>query len=746
MQIAVITPFHQTPTALLEKCLASVAQQTTASTHFLVCDGDQPDQIAMPAAVQVLRLPRPHQDFGNAARAIGSISAICQGCEAIAYLDADNWYEPDHLQLLCEAHNRTGAAVCTSGRTLYDLNGERLGVCQEVDGDTFVDTNCLFLTRRAFGVVAAWYMMPRSRVEVGDRIVWKAIKDAKLNRAHLERPTVNYRTRHRAHYLRFGKQPPPGTKHITVTVRLPAQTDELRPAPTPSQNRLLACPHNLLSQGARENNRRSSPSIPARLTSHCSPPTVSLCMIVRNEESTLATCLRSVGDLVSETIVVDTGSTDRTKVVARQCGAKVFEFPWVDDFAAARNQSLRHAKGQWIFWLDADEFFDEENRKRLRNIFGGLGDDNCVYMMKQWSVADQVNGSAMVVDHARLFRKQPGVGWRFRIHEQILPALQEAGAKVVFTDIVLRHFGYQNPACRKQKLERNLHLLLIEHQERPDEAFTLFNLGGTYLDAGDVGTAMPYIQKCIEHAPKGASFLAKAYVLLAQIQRSLGHVENGLGYCREGKALFPKDVELWFEEGLLLQAKKDSASAQRCFEHILNLPQLPCYVGLDAGLRGHLARHHLALALREQSRPSDAEAQWRAATTECPHFGPAWLGLAEVCLEQQRGGEVEKMIDRLSEEAQGKPIIAVLRARVCLSRGQHDAACRIMQDAIGQAPRFIWLRMLLSDMLIYDGQDLDEAQKQLNEILAIDPKQTRVRQRLQQIRQNRSSQNVGLPV
>src|SRR5579863_6345186 len=84
-------------------------------------------------------------------------------------------------------------------------------------------------------------------------------------------------------------------------------------------------------------------------------PRRSLCMIVRNEEKNLAACLRSVADLMDEIVVVDTGSTDRTRDVARRFRARVVDFPWIDNFAAARNESLRHATGNWIFWLDADE-------------------------------------------------------------------------------------------------------------------------------------------------------------------------------------------------------------------------------------------------------------------------------------------------------------------------------------------------------------------------------------------------------
>src|SRR5207249_9840407 len=76
---------------------------------------------------------------------------------------------------------------------------------------------------------------------------------------------------------------------------------------------------------------------------------VSLCMIVKNEEDNLPACLASAAGLFHEVIVVDTGSTDRTREIAAACGARVFDFPWVDSFAAARNESLRHATGDWAF-------------------------------------------------------------------------------------------------------------------------------------------------------------------------------------------------------------------------------------------------------------------------------------------------------------------------------------------------------------------------------------------------------------
>src|SRR5439155_13065719 len=99
---------------------------------------------------------------------------------------------------------------------------------------------------------------------------------------------------------------------------------------------------------------------------------VSLCLMVRNEEQKLVACLQSAADLVDEVIVVDTGSMDGTRELATKLGARVVEFPWCDDFAAARNECIRHARGDFIFWMDADESIDSSNREKLRLLFNSL--------------------------------------------------------------------------------------------------------------------------------------------------------------------------------------------------------------------------------------------------------------------------------------------------------------------------------------------------------------------------------------
>jgi cellulose synthase/poly-beta-1,6-N-acetylglucosamine synthase-like glycosyltransferase len=166
-------------------------------------------------------------------------------------------------------------------------------------------------------------------------------------------------------------------------------------------------------------------------------PLVSLTMIVRNGEAGLGACLDSVGDLVDEMVVVDTGSTDRTKEIALEHGARVVDFTWEDSFAAARNESLRHATGKWILWLDADERLDETNRQRLRTLLGSLGDENVAYMMRQSSPLEASTHATAHVDQVRLFPNHPQVRWQYRVHEQILISLRQQGAQVRTSDIVI---------------------------------------------------------------------------------------------------------------------------------------------------------------------------------------------------------------------------------------------------------------------------------------------------------------------
>src|SRR5262249_6605630 len=155
--------------------------------------------------------------------------------------------------------------------------------------------------------------------------------------------------------------------------------------------------------------------------------------------------------------------------------------------------------GDWVFWLDADDRIDEDNRARLRALFAGLPDNGpMAYVMKCVCLPDPETGQATEVDHVRLFRNDPRLRWEHRVHEQILPAVRQLGGGVVLTDLRIQHTGYLDPVLRRRKLQRDLRLLEMEQAELPEHPFTLFNLGCVSQELGRVAEAMEFFRRSLE--------------------------------------------------------------------------------------------------------------------------------------------------------------------------------------------------------------------------------------------------------
>jgi glycosyltransferase involved in cell wall biosynthesis len=186
---------------------------------------------------------------------------------------------------------------------------------------------------------------------------------------------------------------------------------------------------------------------------------VSACVSVKAEAHNLPDCLSPLHGLVEDIVVIDTGSTDGSAEIARWLGARVFPFQWIDSFAAARNESLRHATSDWAFWLDADDRLDADNRTKLAALLRSLPADKVGFVIKCLCLPDPVSGRSTTVDHARLFRRHPALRWRYRVHEQILPSLHALGRPVRWSHAVIHHTGYVQPGLRQRKLERDFRLL-----------------------------------------------------------------------------------------------------------------------------------------------------------------------------------------------------------------------------------------------------------------------------------------------
>ncbi len=162
--------------------------------------------------------------------------------------------------------------------------------------------------------------------------------------------------------------------------------------------------------------------------------TISLCMIVKNEEKVLDRCLNSVSDLVDEIIIVDTGSTDSTKEIAKHYTDNVLDFKWVDDFSKARNYSFSKATKDYILWLDADDVILEDDRKKFKELKESLDWKTDVVMMK-YNVSFDENGNVNFAYYReRLLKREKNFIWQSPIHEVITPS-----GNIVYKDICITH-------------------------------------------------------------------------------------------------------------------------------------------------------------------------------------------------------------------------------------------------------------------------------------------------------------------
>ena len=203
-RIAVVTPYYKESTEILRQCHDSVRSQTYPADHFMIADGF-PNAEAQTWKVKHVALPCGHADNGNTPRQIGSTLADAEGYDFIAYLDADNWFHPNHLQSLIAVYEETKAQVCASFRTYHAWDGRQIHVV-EADEEKLahIDTSCFLIHRDAFPALSVWGKMPRRLSPICDRVFFAALKKERYKIASSRQRTVAFRSQYAFHYEAAG--------------------------------------------------------------------------------------------------------------------------------------------------------------------------------------------------------------------------------------------------------------------------------------------------------------------------------------------------------------------------------------------------------------------------------------------------------------------------------------------------------------------------------------------------------------
>lgn len=274
---------------------------------------------------------------------------------------------------------------------------------------------------------------------------------------------------------------------------------------------------------------------------------LSVAMIVKNEENMLPGCLESVKNVADEIIVVDTGSTDATVEIANDYGAKVYNFEWVEDFAKARNESIKHCSGEWILYIDADERLNKASRGIIRETLERASEEIGAIVCTIESPHLQLDGGTEVHrgGYPRIFRNYgyPTIYFKGRVHEQITPSIIALGKSADFSDIVIEHLGYdQSREIMEKKIKRNYKALIKHVQEEPLYGYAWYQLGQTLAQMGLFEEAENAIRMSIQCGDLSDSIFASATATLAQLTGNKKNFAEALNWADKSLEKAPKQV------------------------------------------------------------------------------------------------------------------------------------------------------------------------------------------------------------
>jgi GT2 family glycosyltransferase/Flp pilus assembly protein TadD len=432
--------------------------------------------------------------------------------------------------------------------------------------------------------------------------------------------------------------------------------------------------------------------------------TLSLCMIVKDEEELLPACLAAALGAVDEIVVVDTGSSDRTVEIAESFGAKVVSFPWNGSFADARNVSIEHASGDWIMYLDADEQLAPGSAAQLRALLGRTWRE-AFYLVETNHTGGDEAGTAVAHPAMRVFRNRPDYRFEGRIHEQksrLMPTYLPERFET--TTVRVEHYGYlKSRVVGKDKSRRNLELLVREVEESPSP-FASFNLGSEYQMLSDWERAAGYFDDAWRDLHREGEWHTAGYAPMlaaraARAHRECGRIERARDLLSEAAALMPDYTDLWFELALCAQRSGEPAEAERLLCHCLELGDAPPRYAATVGTGSHLAFGVLAELAAARGDEAEAIALYRSGLALQPAFTATVLPLVKLLLAN--GSTPAELAGELPLE---RPSAALLAASAYLEAGFAEDAEALFRQVLARRPGTAAARMGVLQALLGRGR------------------------------------------
>ena len=340
---------------------------------------------------------------------------------------------------------------------------------------------------------------------------------------------------------------------------------------------------------------------------------ISVCMIVKNEEANLARCLSSVKSVADEIVIVDTGSTDRTVEIAKEFGAKLGYFEWINDFSAARNYGLSLATGDWLLIMDADDELDPGGDAALRLFLNSRPKADVCSMRTRIPTPSGLETS---IEHPRLYRNGLGLHYAGAAHEQLVFADGSPALPQLATGISAYHHGYMvDEAAMQARRERNLQILHETLAEQPGDWQAMFFMAKEYRGLLKYAETIKYMRRALELMPdlRNSSLRMKGYSYLGEALVDSGAPAEAEELYGEALARYPDNAELLFGLGEARRMSGKEAEAVEAYQAALKGRFGSKMANQDFTCRDLKPRLRLAEIALAHGRIEEAEEHWQQA-------------------------------------------------------------------------------------------------------------------------------------
>ena len=418
------------------------------------------------------------------------------------------------------------------------------------------------------------------------------------------------------------------------------------------------------------------------MTAVTEKPTITLCMIAKDEEDHIGKTIRSVKDLVSEIILVDTGSTDKTVQIAKELGAKVLFQPWEDDFAKPRNFSIEQATSDWILVLDADEGIDKRDHRKIKELIKIA--DRC-YQFPQYHYSNdhrisdyypckgaypkwekKYNGYFKSYC-CRLFPRKSNIRFEGRIHELVEHSIERDPAlRLALVELPIHHYGHTDEVKKKKK-KGKLYTPLGEQKasEKPTDWKSFFELGVEHNCNGRKKESVEAFVKALELNPKYVpAWTNYGYVLceLAEYDKALSALQNAL-------KLDPKSPDAHCNASVVYMRTRQWELAEKHLRHVIQIK--PDYAN---------AYCNLAETYMHMNRPQDAQKITEHMLHMFPNSTVGKTNLALCHYMQRRPKQAKELLLDVTKDGSGASRSYYYLGQVCAALNETSEAVKNLKQ------------------------------------------------------------------